>query len=402
MKPWSKTRLEEVLTHYQEYIEAPEPREYRKLSVKLYGKGVVIDTPTDGAMLKMKRHQLAKAGQVILSEIWGKKGAIGFVPPAGEGALCTSHFFLFDVREDRLDRRWLRGIFDANYLQEQLDAEAKGTTGYAAVRPKNLLACEIPLPPLAEQQRVVARIEKLAAQIHEARTLRQQSAEEAEALPTAQTTRIFEELLRGERHPIGTLGTDGENPIQIGPFGAQLHKTEFVEDGVPVLNVGNVWPDGLNLDYLDHVTEEKAHQLRRYSIRAGDLLFARSGATLGKVCLVPPECDSWLMTGHLFRVRFDRERVFNRFAFAALRGSLQIQDQIFGQIRGATRPGYNTTLLGTVELPVPPLPEQRRIVAELDGLQAEVDALKRLQAETAAELDALLPALLDRAFKGEL
>jgi restriction endonuclease S subunit len=49
-----------------------------------------------------------------------------------------------------------------------------------------------------------------------------------------------------------------------------------------------------------------------------------------------------------------------------------------------------------------PLAEQRRIVAELDALQAEVDALKRLQAETAAELDALLPALLDRAFKGEL
>src|SRR2546427_4948520 len=46
--------------------------------------------------------------------------------------------------------------------------------------------------------------------------------------------------------------------------------------------------------------------------------------------------------------------------------------------------------------------EQRRIVAELDALQAEVDALRRLQAKTAAELDALLPAILDRAFKGEL
>ena len=53
-------------------------------------------------------------------------------------------------------------------------------------------------------------------------------------------------------------------------------------------------------------------------------------------------------------------------------------------------------------VPVPPLPEQRRIVAELDALQAQVDALKRLQAETAVELDALLPAILDRAFKGDL
>lgn len=50
----------------------------------------------------------------------------------------------------------------------------------------------------------------------------------------------------------------------------------------------------------------------------------------------------------------------------------------------------------------PPLPEQRRIVAYLNNLQAKVDALKRLQAETAAELDALLPSILDKAFKGEL
>ena len=54
------------------------------------------------------------------------------------------------------------------------------------------------------------------------------------------------------------------------------------------------------------------------------------------------------------------------------------------------------------EHPIPPLPEQRRIVAQLDALQAEVDALKRLQAETAAELDALLPSILDKAFKGQL
>lgn len=51
---------------------------------------------------------------------------------------------------------------------------------------------------------------------------------------------------------------------------------------------------------------------------------------------------------------------------------------------------------------VPTIPEQRRIVVELDALQAEVDALKRLQTETAEELDALLPSILDRAFKGEL
>ena len=145
---WPLVKLGEVLSQYTEYIDAPEAREYPKLSVRLYGKGVILDTPANGATLKMMRHQIAKAGQIILSEIWGKKGAIGFVPDEGQGALCTSHFFLFDIDQDKIERRWLQAIFDANYLQEQLDAEAKGTTGYAAVRPKTLLACEIPLPPL--------------------------------------------------------------------------------------------------------------------------------------------------------------------------------------------------------------------------------------------------------------
>ena len=62
----------------------------------------------------------------------------------------------------------------------------------------------------------------------------------------------------------------------------------------------------------------------------------------------------------------------------------------------------NATKLKALPIALPPLTEQRRIVAELDALQAEVDALKCLQSETAAELDAFLPAVLDRAFKYEL
>src|SRR5262249_10311938 len=74
---WPRVPLGDLLARYTKYIDELEPREYPKLSVKLYGKGVVLDTPANGANLKMMRHQLAKAGQVILSEIWGKKGAIG-------------------------------------------------------------------------------------------------------------------------------------------------------------------------------------------------------------------------------------------------------------------------------------------------------------------------------------
>jgi type I restriction enzyme S subunit len=62
----------------------------------------------------------------------------------------------------------------------------------------------------------------------------------------------------------------------------------------------------------------------------------------------------------------------------------------------------NLQILAPLPVPKLPLSAQHRIVAKLDALQAEVDNLKRCQAETAVELDALLPAILDRAFKGEL
>ncbi|NWJ98741.1 MAG: restriction endonuclease subunit S [Chloroflexi bacterium] len=67
-----------------------------------------------------------------------------------------------------------------------------------------------------------------------------------------------------------------------------------------------------------------------------------------------------------------------------------------------TQPNMNLKDLARIKVPLPPLEEQCRVVAYLDDLQAKVDALKKLQAETNAELEALLPSVLDKAFKGEL
>lgn len=259
------------------------------------------------------------------------------------------------------------------------------------------------LPPLlCDVRETVTRVEELVAKVEEARGLRSESLARTEAIINSETTQVCNSLDRYEQLRLGQLGKNGSNPIQTGPFGSQLLTSEFVSSGVPVLNVGNVKPQGLHLERLDHVTPEKATTLSRYTLQTDDLLFARTGATLGKVCLVPEGCDDWLMTGHLFRVRLDQSRCDPRFAFVALRGAESIKEQIFGQVRGATRPGFNTTLLSNVQLPLPPLAEQRQIIAHLEDLQSKVDKLKRLQSETEAELNDLLPSILDKAFKGEL
>ncbi len=245
---YSLVPLGEVLSQDETYIKVPEPKTYPKLSVKLYGKGVVLDAFVDGSVLKMKRHQIARSGQVILSEIWGKKGAIGFVPPQGDGALCTSHFFLFDVLEDKLDPRYLQAIFTANFLVDQLGAEAKGTTGYAAVRPKHLLAARIPLPPLSEQQRIVAQIEELAARIEEARGLRRQAVEEAIALQAAVSKAVFERV-HGDANDVVALGDIAEVRAGV-TLGRKLSGPTI---RLPYLRVANVQDSYLDLDIVKEI-----------------------------------------------------------------------------------------------------------------------------------------------------
>jgi type I restriction enzyme S subunit len=70
--------------------------------------------------------------------------------------------------------------------------------------------------------------------------------------------------------------------------------------------------------------------------------------------------------------------------------------------KGSASPHLNIGALRKFTVYLPSLPEQHWIVAYLDNLQTKIDSLKRLQTETAAELDAMLPSILDKAFKGEL
>lgn len=168
--------------------------------------------------------------------------------------------------------------------------------------------------------------------------------------------------------PIAVLGADPLEAVQTGPFGALLLAEEFVSSGVPVIAVGNVTAHGLSTENIYYVTPEKAAQLSRYDVQAGDLLFARSGATLGKACVAPSYVKDWRMTGHILRVRLDRSIILPEVAAHWIRSSSSVKRQIQETIRGGTRPGYNTSLLESIALPVPPVDEQHHILVKLHQL----------------------------------
>jgi len=107
-----------------------------------------------------------------------------------------------------------------------------------------------------------------------------------------------------------------------------------------------------------------------------------------------------LLLQRVARARFQSDSVLPRYFFRWLRSPLFINAIDPGRSNGV--PHISHKDIEKIPFAVPVVAEQTRIVAELDALQAEVDALKRLQEETLKELDALLPSILDKAFKGEL
>ena len=389
--------LAEVLTQDEDYVTELEPRLYLKLSVKLYGKGVVLDEPTDGGTVRMKRHQLAQPGQVILSEIWAKRGAIGLVPEEGAGALVTSHFFLFDIDESTLLRSLLGWLLAANYFEPVLSGEARGTTGYAAVRPRQFLACQVPLPPLPEQRHIVARIEELAALIEEARSLRVGAREEAEVLLAAAVRTVFDNHQWAHIN-VGELV--GQENLRNGK---SVEGTDLSAD-IHCLRLSSL--RGGRIDCTDAkpvpMTRQEAEP---YLIRVGDVFIVRgsgSKALVGRAGRVEKCVEGTIFPDLLIRVPLDKNRILPTF-FVGWWNS----PQMHGIIEDAARTTsgiwkVNQKHIASFSVPLPPLSEQRRIVAYLDRLQAQVDELAALQQATQAELDALLPSVLERAFRGEL
>ena len=396
-KQWPKVKLGEVLRHRKEFITIDDLTNYKRPRVQLHVQGIVQRDEVPGALIKTKKQQVCRAGEFLVAEIDAKVGGFGIVPESLNDSIVSSHYFLFVIDEAKLNRRFLDFFIRTPTFREQVAAQ--GSTNYAAIRPAHVLGYEIPLPPLMEQRRVVARIDGLAAQIHEASTLRHQAAEEAEALPLAELSAVFNR----EAKQRGTIRL--ENLITEAGYGSsEKCDAERADGATPVLRIPNVASERINLVDLKYARLNQRDS-ERLLLSEGDVLVVRTNGSLelvGRSAVVPKLEEPVAFASYMIRLRFDRKHIAPDYAQRMMQ-HLRVAGVLVDFAR-TTAGQYNVSLgrLRAAEIPVPPLAEQRPIVAELDALQAEVDVLKRLQAETAAELDALLAAILDRAFKGEL
>lgn len=321
----------------------------------------------------------------------------------GKSALVTqpmacafsNHIYRLAVEErakKRLEPAWLalalRRLWAMGYFAEQCNRWI-GQAGFSATK---LQEVEVPLPPLDEQRRIVSRIEALFERIIEAQRLRIAAEEDAKRFTTAVLGEIFPDPENGlpESWQIRRVAEISEKP-QYGY--TQSSKDEPV--GPKFLRITDIQNGEVNWETVPYcLCDDKVRD--KYRLEPGDIVFARSGATTGKTFLVD-ECPEAVFASYLIRLKIRQTIPGYVYWFFQ---SPYYWDQV--QPRGAAQPNMNARILSDLKVPIPSLAEQRRIVAYLDSVQAQVDELRRLQAASAAELARLEGAVLARAFKGEL
>lgn len=392
-------KLHDLLARSMETISPSVGSEYREITVRLWGKGVIERGRANGTDLSGRRF-IARAGQFIASRIDARNGAMGIVPDDLDGALVTNDFPLFNVNVDRLEPSFLSWLSRTSPFVELCQRASEGTTNRVRLKEDRFLAFEIPLPSLLEQRRVVSRIEGLAAQINEARTLRQKAAQEA-ALLVGRATAMLLDDAGWKAHRLGELLVES-------PRNGLSPKPEVESGGRPMLRINAVSSSPTRFVDLTATKQVDAthDEAEPFTLRHDDVFIVRYNGDINRVAKPAiykssGECRA-VFPDKLMRLRPHLLKMSPDFLVFAL-NARSVREQV--EELGKTTAGNIGISGGNVNsflVPVPPLTEQQRIVAELDALQVEVDSLKRLQAETAAELDVLLPAILDKAFKGEL
>lgn len=393
---WPSVPLREALVHRKEFITLDDLETYRRPRVQLHAQGIVLRDAVPGALIKTKKQQVVRAGELLVAEIDAKMGGFGIVPNDLDGSIVSSHYFLYRHNPERLDNRYLGWFVKTPAFRQQV--EAQGSTNYAAIRPDDVLGYEIPLPPLDEQRRIVARIDALAAKVEEARLLRARGAEEIDAIHASAANALFSEASVSDV-PVVELGHVAE--IRAGvTLGRKLVGSTI---RLPYLRVANVQDGHLDLRVLKEV-EIYPDERDKWSLRRGDLLLTEGGDwdKLGRGTVWQEEVAECIHQNHIFRVRLDATR-FDPWYVSTLMSSPHGKKFFQAASKQTTNlASINQRQLKAFPLFDLPLERQRRIVAERNTLQVKIDAVKALQADTSAELDAMLPAILDKAFKGEL
>ncbi|MDX2147946.1 MAG: restriction endonuclease subunit S [Planctomycetota bacterium] len=274
----------------------------------------------------------------------------------------------------------------------------EGTEGavFASINKAQIEAIELPVPTLPEQRRIVGILDEAFAAIAIAKSNTEQNLVNARAVFENAVDKVFSGLTQSVK---GRPLADCVEDISTGPFGSLIHKSDYREGGIPLVNPINIDGDEIIPDPRKAVSKETAKTLARYALHKGDVVTARRGE-IGRCAVVTDEQAGWLCGTGSFFIR-PGATVDSYFLTHLLR-STPYRSQLERVSARATMPSIGNDDLCQLLVHIPPLTEQKTIELRLDGLADEVAKLKDVVIRKLAALDALKASLLHHAFTGQL
>lgn len=393
---WQLVSFGELARLERRPVEVVADREYKEIGTYSYGRGIFHKQPRSGLEVGNKDLFLIKEGDLILQVTFAWEGAIALCSKAEDGLYGSVRYPTFRVNEDRCFAPFLQKYLCTRQGLDQIDRICPGSAGRNRVLAiKRLPEIMIPLPPLKEQRRIVSRIDEIGAKISEARALRDAASLELAATFGAMVKRI-EEQYADYASTLQSVVVSYKNGLSRRPSGE--------ESGPIVLRLADVSSGQISL-IAPRRGSLSALERDAYSLHEGDVLVVRvngSKSIVGRFVPVGQHDDELCFNDHLIRIRLDTSKVVPEFLVAIARGPRVRQHMETSAITTAGQLTINQAMLAATPIPLPSVEEQRRAVEGLRTIQAKLDAVQSLHAETAAELDAIFPSVLDKAFKGEL
>lgn len=359
-----------------------DPRgSYPNLGIYSFARGVFGKPPIDGAQTSATTLYRVRSGQFIYSRLFAFEGAYAVVPAEMDGVFVSNEYPTFDIDQDHLLPRYLYWLFQRRDVWRQVAVGAKGMGDRRQrVHPDKVLSYRIDLPSLGDQRRIVEKLDRVAALVGERRNAIEAVERETHAL----LLKAFQRAIHGAPlRPMAEVAPLVRRPVEIDLDAAypelgvrSFGRGTFHKPELPGVEVGNK---------------------KLFRICSGDLLFNIVFAWEGAVAVAQPE-DDGRVGSHRFLTCVpapDTATVeFLRFYFSTPEGLQKLGEASPG---GA---GRNRTLglkkLESLQVPVPPIGRQHWF----DRLQAKAHEARTIRANTAQDVEALIPAMLHEIFNG--
>lgn len=375
-KVWEKLQLGEMVSSVERSEVTETGVKYRQIGVRLWGGGAYERGQIDGGDTQYTTFNRCESGDLVLNKIWARNGSITIVPPDLSGCYVSPEFPLFRLKTLVIPG-WLRIVTKSRWFWEECNDQAYGTSGKNRIKTSAFLNIKIPLPPITEQQRIVAHLDAIETHLNRVKKLREQQEQELHALLCSAFHKLEEKADWVEMAEVAPVI---RRPVDIDP------ESSYPELGIRSFGRGTFHkPKILGIETTKRI----------FQIHEGDLLFSNVFAWEGAVAVAKSEDQGRVGSHRFISCMCDKQRLlpeYIQFYFLTSGGLEKLNNASPG---GA---GRNRTLgiskLEKIKIPVVSLEMQKQFNKLLK-------IKEKIQTEAAVafqQTTALMPSFLDRIF----